>query len=294
MKWRESLQDGFVFCERPRLKLIRVLGSDRKDFLQRLSTQNLKEMRPGVVRPCAFLNANGTVVSLFSLWEKEAELWLVIDQGWVRPTLAFLDKFHFGEDLRFEVSRMELFEARGLSLPRVWRDALEAREDINGVLPAWPGPVPGVLVCHSSYSFVEGVEVSEDQLSQLMVRFGIPNRPEHFDESNVVLEGPFEEFVHPNKGCYPGQEVVERIRTYGKVAKQMVVLYFSGNTDDRIAGAELELNGEAVGKVHAFGENFDGEATFGLAAMKRLHVGADKTYVVKGWPGCFAKLAPKF
>lgn len=294
MKIREALQKKFVFCLRPRLKLIRITGSDRKDFMQRLSTQNMKEMRPGVVRPCAFLNANGTVVSLFSVWEKEAEVWLVIDQSWIVPTLQFLKKMHFGEDLKFDISRMEIYEARGAGLPKSWQASLESKEDINGVLPAWPAGVPGVLLTHSSYSFVEGLEITEDQMSSLMVRLGVPHRAEHFDSTNIILEGPLNDFIHRNKGCYPGQEVIERIFTYGNVAKQMVSVEFSGNTNDTIVGAELKLDGETVGKIQAFGESLDGSSTFAIAAIKRLHINPEKTYVVDGWPGCFATLSKSY
>lgn len=294
MKIREALQSKFVFCERRRLKLIRITGSDRKDFMQRLSSQNMKEMRPGVVRPCAFLNANGTVVSLFSVWEKEAEVWLLVDQSWLMPTMQFLKKMHFSEDLHFDISRMEIFEARGSGLPKAWQSSLEAKEDINGVLPAWPAGVPGVLLTHSSYSFMEGHEVTEDQMSSLMLRLGVPNRAEHLDETNIILEGPFDDFVHRNKGCYPGQEVVERIYTYGKVAKQLVTVEFSGNTNDTIVGAELKLDGATVGKIQAFGESLDGSSTFAIASIKRLQLNPSKTYVVDGWPGCFATIIKSY
>lgn len=291
---KEALQTKFVFSARPRLRLIRILGSDRRDFMQRLSTQNLKEFRPGVVRPCAFLNANGTVVSLFSLWEKPDEIWLLLDQGWVLPTMRFLEKTHFGEDLKFFVSRMELFEARGNHLPQLWQDANTAGEEIHGVLPAWPAPVPGVLLTHTSYSLIEGEEITEDQMASLMVRLGVPTRAEQFDATNILLEGPFDDFVHRDKGCYPGQEVIERIYTYGKVAKQLVTIEFSGNTTDDIVGAELEVDGDVVGRIQAFGDRIDGSSTFAIASIKRLHVDAKKTYVVKGWPGCFAQIAKPF
>src|SRR5205823_14017320 len=49
---------------------------------------------------------------------------------------------------------------------------------------------------------------------------GIPRFGLDMDETNLAPEAQIEErAINYNKGCYIGQEVIARIRTYGQVAK---------------------------------------------------------------------------
>ena len=50
------------------------------------------------------------------------------------------------------------------------------------------------------------------------------------------------------KGCYLGQEIVERIRAQGHVNKKLVRLRVAGDTP-LDAGAKLTVNGSAAGEI---------------------------------------------
>jgi len=50
------------------------------------------------------------------------------------------------------------------------------------------------------------------------------------------------------KGCYTGQEIVERVRSRGQVNRRRVELLFSGDAVPE-AGAVLTLDGKEVGYV---------------------------------------------
>src|SRR5947208_17144037 len=58
-------------------------------------------------------------------------------------------------------------------------------------------------------------------------RFGVD-----MDETNIPLEAGLENRgISFNKGCYIGQEVISRIRTYGQVARALRVLHLPENSD---------------------------------------------------------------
>ena len=69
--------------------------------------------------------------------------------------------------------------------------------------------------------------------------------------------------IHDQKGCYPGQEVVEKIISIGSPAKHLCLVKC---TSDLMPGKDslpLELN---VGKLTSF------EAPFGLAILRKTHI----------------------
>jgi folate-binding protein YgfZ len=73
-----------------------------------------------------------------------------------------------------------------------------------------------------------------------------------FTEKNLIQELPLNSFVHRDKGCYPGQETVERVFTYGKMAKKLVIIEL-GEENQLKAGDSVSKNGEAVGKITSVG-----------------------------------------
>jgi len=54
--------------------------------------------------------------------------------------------------------------------------------------------------------------------------------------------------VHFSKGCYIGQEIVERVRSRGGVHKRLVPLEIEGDTRPQ-AGAAISSDGKTVGEI---------------------------------------------
>lgn len=99
--------------------------------------------------------------------------------------------------------------------------------------------------------------VAEDEADLLRLEAGIPARGLDFNDKTLAMEmGPafIEETLNFHKGCYTGQEVVERIRSRGHTNRTWVGLRCEAPVE---AGAELVLAedtsdahaGDVVGKV---------------------------------------------
>ena len=50
-------------------------------------------------------------------------------------------------------------------------------------------------------------------------------------QSVMILDGPFDHFISRKKGCYPGQEVIEKIHAYGRRPKEMFALKLDSQLD---------------------------------------------------------------
>jgi folate-binding protein YgfZ len=79
----------------------------------------------------------------------------------------------------------------------------------------------------------------------LRVEAGIPRYGVDMDQDNLLLETGLESHVSFSKGCYLGQEVVERIRSRGHVNKKLSGIVLEGSDPaepgGRIYGGEKEI-----------------------------------------------------
>ena len=76
-----------------------------------------------------------------------------------------------------------------------------------------------------------------------MARYGVD-----FNEENLLLEVGLDNSYSYTKGCYLGQEVVERIRSRGHVNRKLCGLLLDGNTPAD-AGDGIVAAGNEVGKI---------------------------------------------
>jgi folate-binding protein YgfZ len=235
---------------------IHLTGDDRIDFLQRLSTQNFKSYSPHSVVPTAFLNGNGTVVALCMAWIKEDRVTLLAEPQSQSVLLQHMDKLHFAEKIEIQSEPMDWIELRGPQARDVLKSSLKTEIPIlnewprpvlaNQVLPAEPWNGPGWLI-PSDLPLSDVRVLNENEYYGLRAFYLFPRDQVDVGENNIILEADLLDYVHRNKGCYPGQEVVERIFTYGNVAKRLVLL--EGHARELEKGSELFINEKRVGHV---------------------------------------------
>ncbi len=264
------------------LSCLRIGGRDRQDFLNRLCSQKIVSNQNGDVLPAAFLNANGTVVALFHLWFRQTDIILICKKSLEDRILKFINDFHFGEDLICEKwAEPKIAELRQNQFAF---GALKSAQIINGytILPleSWK-VISNQDEIRRAYAVLESVSgdiaktfggeiLTSSQDYEQRVRAGVPSFPEEIKESNIILEGPFESYVHRNKGCYPGQEVVERIYTYGNVAKKIISFELKGKIGSfqTLTNGEIQAEGVAVGTILSIAKTREG--AIGFASIKRL------------------------
>jgi folate-binding Fe-S cluster repair protein YgfZ len=86
------------------------------------------------------------------------------------------------------------------------------------------------------------------------------------------LEAGAERSVARNKGCYPGQEVIERIFTYGQVNRKLMPVDWQGEPPTAAAPIALQAEGKTEAQLVSWerdpAEPFRG---VGLAYVRRSH-----------------------
>jgi folate-binding protein YgfZ len=108
-------------------------------------------------------------------------------------------------------------------------------------------------------------------LSALRLQAGIPWFSYDFDETVIPQEAGLEEtHISFTKGCYVGQEIVERVRSRGHVNRRRVLLEFSGATTPE-RGAKLFADGKEVGHVTRMAYSPAHARNLGMGYLRQGH-----------------------
>ncbi len=106
-------------------------------------------------------------------------------------------------------------------------------------------------------------------LSAQRLALGAPWFGYDFGEKQIPHEAGLQDsHISYTKGCYTGQEIVERVRSRGQVNRQRVELAFSGDAVPQ-AGAVLTVDGKEVGYVTRVARIWDPSRVIGMGYVRR-------------------------
>jgi folate-binding protein YgfZ len=127
-----------------------------------------------------------------------------------------------------------------------------------------------------------GEPIGMAALNALRLEAGIPWFPADFNDAMIPQEAALEDtHISFNKGCYTGQEIVERVRSRGHVNRKRVSLQFS-TTQPTAPGTKL-LAGEAeVGFVTSAAFSPAAGTAIGMGYVRREHFAPGSTVELDG------------
>jgi aminomethyltransferase len=110
-------------------------------------------------------------------------------------------------------------------------------------------------------------------LSAQRLAKGVPWFGYDFGEKQIPHEAGLESsHISYTKGCYTGQEIVERVRSRGQVNRRRVELLFDGESVPENA-AELTVDGKAVGHVTRAAQLWFPPCVLGMGYLSKEHRG---------------------
>ncbi len=228
-----------------------VEGEDRVAFLQGQLTQDIRALAPGESRPAAALTPRGKLVFLARVLGLPDRIRLLVPADSREPALGHLKKFIIFQkvaisDRSNEFVRVGLYGGRaaGIAFPEG-----SVRLPADGEFSAEVlGPAAGLEDLERVLARLGSVPVGAGTAEVLRVEAGRPRFGQDADSANLADEVGLEAAISTTKGCYVGQEVVARLRTYGRVNRRLVGFRFPRGLLER--GSVLKLPEEAEpGKV---------------------------------------------
>jgi folate-binding protein YgfZ len=253
------------------LRRVAVHGEDRFRWLSGMVTNTVSDLKANTGAWNLVCNAAGRIQGELYVWrlgsggeDDELELEIAADQE--EKLLAHLDQFIIMDDV--QLVRLNAQSALGLSGPMAG-DLLAhlglpaTQESLTSLRAVWNGREIrivrsyGVLAPHYEL-WVEAAEIASlwmalkeagatpvgtRSLEALRIAEGIPAYGIDMIERDLPQETSQMRALHFSKGCYLGQEIVERIRARGSVHRQLRLLELDGPLP--AAGTELMFHNAA-------------------------------------------------
>ncbi|HEX5035859.1 MAG TPA: hypothetical protein VFX30_01730 [bacterium] len=235
-----------------------AVGPDAAGFLHRMLSNEVQKLAIGEGRYQGLLDRKGLTLSLFYLKRLgEQEFLGVTPPQLAEKTISFLSKMKFIEKLTIT----DVSKDRGL-LFLIGPQAPALKASVPGSLLVWEedtfgipwitlsGPKAEIDTAATSLA-PKTVRIGDEALQLLHMAAGFPEYGTDLTEASILLETAIPPAHQRSKGCYPGQEVIERISTYGKGRAPRRLVHFTIPGEKELPkGTILTLkDGAAAGKV---------------------------------------------
>jgi tRNA-modifying protein YgfZ len=249
---------------------IRVAGADRARLLHAISSNHIEALKPGEGCYAFFLNAQGRIqadANILCL----ADSFLVDTEPETRQKLLrHIDRYIIAEDVALadETEKLaviavegprsaEVIAGLGAPVPAVdyshalWEDGIVARISATGG-PGYRIFLPTERREQLLSRLAEIPEATAEDQRIVRLEHGKPRYGEDITETALPQESQQMHAVSFQKGCYLGQEIVERVRARGQVHRHLRKLeYEPGHQPE--AEITSEAFSPALGRMVALG-----------------------------------------
>lgn len=259
--------------------LIELQGPDRAAWLNNLVTNVIVNLKPGEGNYAFAVNIKGRTVFDLNMLVLEDRIWLDIDRRLIENALLHLKHYLITEDvtltditeqsLRIAVlgpRAHEIVDKLGLGnlIPMAWlqhtvgqiekSDVRMMRHDFAGIIGTefliqGENAEAATARIVAAAADLGAATVDKAAVEILRIEAGIPASVEDIDEDVVPPEtGQIERGINYHKGCYLGQEVIERMRSHDILARRLIGFRFDG--DEKVPAQSKVMTGEQeIGRV---------------------------------------------
>lgn len=248
----EALRTGPAWVDLCWRALIEVTGRDRVRFLHGMCTQDIKAMVPGQGRMAAAVTRQGKMLADLIVRALPDRLLVETDCSALPTLLETLSKYIVADDVRLEVSKRTALGRTG-----AWTDpGLPARPFDLAERPdgSWVSRDPTLGVegyvlwvppeAISEYADVRWVGFMAWET--LRIENGFPRWGADLGPDVLPLEAGLEPVaISYSKGCYLGQEVIQRVKTYSEPPEVLVQFEAAGVAP----GDRIRAGSQDVGRI---------------------------------------------
>ncbi len=241
---------------------LRITGSDRVRWLNGMATNSIQDLKPGEGNYNFFLNAQGRIQGDATIFAQQEALLLETAASQIETLAPLLDRFIIMDDVELaEItgSRTGLavigpeapshLEKLGLSaaqlkapamLSDLWNAAdvtlIHAHSPLVPRFELWSN-AETITALTQALTSAGTAYCDAQNLEWLRILEGTPRYGTDIRDRDLPQETGQARALHFNKGCYLGQEIVERIRSRGSVHRVFTGFVLTG--EPASAGTEL-------------------------------------------------------
>jgi folate-binding protein YgfZ len=265
---------------------IRVTGDDRARLLHAMTTNHIQQMQPGEGLYAFFLSAQGRILADAYILCFDDHFLLDTEPQTREPLFQHLDRYIIADDVTLEDITPETY-CLGLEGPKSAEAAQAAAMPAPNHRCAhidWGGASVASIAMTSEHGVrIYGPLARREEVEQALEAAGAvaasaedaeaarihnfrPRYGHDITDSSLPQETQQTHAIHFQKGCYLGQEIVERIRSRGHVNKTLMGFRLEGDAVPA-AGAALFAGGKEAGEVTSAAPSPEGKV-FGIAMVR--------------------------
>ncbi len=246
----DLLRSGGAIMDLPWRGLIEVTGRDRVRFLHGMCTNDVKKLQPGKGCMAAIVSRQGKMVAEMVVRAHENRLTLEADRSSLPAIVDALAKFIVADDVKFAISPMAALGHYG-----PWPENLSGLGPFDFVEPE------GRIVSKDPTLAIDGFVEWKDPgatlelnaplagfqaYEALRIENGFPRWGADMGPDVLPMEAGLEPIaISYTKGCYIGQEVIQRVKSYSEPPRMLVQLAVAGADP----GEKIAAGGQEIGHV---------------------------------------------
>ena len=247
---------------------IKLTGEDRARLLHAMSTNHIQQLTPGTGCYAFFLNDKGRILADANILCRPDHFLLDVEPEVREKLFAHLDHYIIADDVYLEDATgstatiavegprsAEVLVAAGAPVPETdyasaeWGTGVVARVTSTGS-PGFfvfaPAAEKPDLIARLEAAGAEAAAAEAYRVVRL--EHGKARYGEDLSERYLAQEANQPHALHFNKGCYLGQEIVERVRSRGQIHRVLMPLVLE-TTEPPEPGAKLEIGDASVAEI---------------------------------------------
>jgi folate-binding protein YgfZ len=215
--------------------LVEVAGVDAAKYLQARLSNDVNQLTDGQGQMTSLLDRKAHLIAYFSLHRISAEQFLLfMETEQLETVMHELEMYHFQEKLTYRALDWPLWTVQGgaAALLREPTDGFVVFEqtlsgDTGFVYARTAGGAAPFADLEQQARSLDMVPLDKEALNIARVEGGLPRWKVDFGPEELLPETGLENTAASYaKGCFQGQEVLARIRTYGAPKRGLVGLLF--------------------------------------------------------------------
>ena len=311
-----SLYSGVGLRNISHYGIIELKGKDVLDFLHRISTNSIIELSKAQTAITLFTSDKGRIIGMGRLINFEDYQLFVCDRESKSKVMSWIKKYIITDDVQvndanekynllelmgpqadsfiqlicgnvvneiepntFKIIQSEdllfflikLSDDRGGNKFWLLSDTANSKRLINNMLE-YDGPYEFNLVGENAYN-------------EYRIEQGIPVAPNELNDNYNPHEANLMKYIDTEKGCYIGQEVIERLNTYEKVQKYLVGVEFNGQLNEDEQFSLFNDSGNNVGTITSSINSTKLDMPIGLAYVRKAYTEKGTELIAKSAGG---------
>jgi folate-binding protein YgfZ len=247
---------------------IKLTGEDRARLLHAMTTNHIQQLTPGTGCYAFFLNDKGRVVADANVLCRPDYFLLDVEPEVREHLYQHLDRFIIADDVTLEDATgataviavegpraAEVLQRAAAPVPEAeysssdWGESFVARLSFSGG-PGFrifaPATEKAALIARLEGA---GAEPADAQAARVVrLEHGKPRYSEDISDRFLAQEANQPHALHFSKGCYLGQEIVERVRSRGQIHRVLMPLVLDTKAPPE-PGAKLLIDGAGAAEI---------------------------------------------